>query len=66
MKQILTKEMVKQAFDDLKANGKKTTNAMLYAALGNRGSMSTLNPPQSPVGGCRTGTHRFSRGFEDI
>lgn len=42
MKQILTKEMVKKALDDLKAEGKKTTNAMLYAALGQRGSMTTL------------------------
>jgi len=42
MKQILTKEMVKKAMEDLKASGKKTTNAMLYAALDHRGSSSTL------------------------
>ena len=41
MKQILTKEMVKKALDDLKAD-KKTTNNILHAALGFRGSMTTV------------------------
>jgi len=42
MKQILTKEMVKKAIDDLRADGKKTTNNVLHAALGHKGSMKTL------------------------
>ena len=42
MKQVLTREMVQKAMDDAKANGKKGTLAALHAALGHRGSMSTL------------------------
>jgi chromosome segregation ATPase len=42
MKQVLNKELVKKAIEDLKANGKKVTLVALHAALGNRGSMSTL------------------------
>ena len=34
--------MVKKALDDLKADGKKTTNNILHAALGFRGSMTTV------------------------
>jgi chromosome segregation ATPase len=42
MKQVLTKELVKKAMDDLKTGGKKITLTTLHAALDNRGSMSTL------------------------
>lgn len=42
MKQVLTKEMVKKAMDELKATGKNVTLVKLHAALENRGSMSTL------------------------
>ena len=42
MKQVLNKELVKKAIEDLKASGKKVTLVALHAALGNRGSMSTL------------------------
>lgn len=42
MKQLLTKEEVAKAMQDLGAQGKKVTCTSLHAALGNRGSMSTL------------------------
>jgi len=42
MKQVLNQELVKKAVQDLKASGKKVTLIALHAALGNRGSMSTL------------------------
>jgi hypothetical protein len=42
MKQVLTKQDVASAITDLRAAGKKVTVAVLHAALGNRGSMSTL------------------------
>jgi len=42
MKQIITKELVEKAIADLKAGGKKITLTTLHAALGNRGSMTTL------------------------
>jgi chromosome segregation ATPase len=42
MKQVLNKELVKKAMEDLKASGKKVTLVALHAALGNRGSMTTL------------------------
>lgn len=42
MKQLLTKEDVAQAMKDLNVQGKKVTCTALHAALGNRGSMSTL------------------------
>jgi chromosome segregation ATPase len=42
MKQVLDKELVKNAIEALKASGKKVTLVALHAALGNRGSMSTL------------------------
>ena len=42
MKQLLTKEEVAKAIKDLEAQGKKVTCTSLHAALGNRGSMSTL------------------------
>jgi len=42
MKQILKKEDVAKAMADLVANGKKPTLAAIHAALGNRGSTSTL------------------------
>ena len=48
MKQLLTKEEVAKAIKDLEAQGKKVTCTSLHAALGNRGSMSTLGLPQKP------------------
>jgi hypothetical protein len=42
MKQILTRDEVVRAMKDLEAQGKKVTCTSLHAALGNRGSMSTL------------------------
>ena len=42
MKQVLTKQDVVKALVELNAKGKKVTLAMLHAAVGNRGSMSTL------------------------
>ena len=42
MKQLLTKGDVAQAIKDLEAQGKKVTCTALHAAVGNRGSMSTL------------------------
>jgi len=42
MKQIISKEEVAKAISDLAIQGKKTTLAMLHAALNHRGSMSTL------------------------
>ena len=42
MKAILTREDVSQAIDKLKAAGKKSTLQAIHAALGNRGSISTL------------------------
>jgi chromosome segregation ATPase len=42
MKQILTKEEVGKAIQDLVGQGKKPTLAAVHAALNNRGSMSTL------------------------
>ena len=42
MKQILTKEEVGKAIQDLAGQGKKPTLAAVHAALNNRGSMSTL------------------------
>ena len=42
MKQVLNQELVKKAIEDLKTTGKKVTLVALHAALGNRGSMSTL------------------------
>ena len=42
MKQVLTKQDVVKALAELSAKGKKVTLAMLHAAVGNRGSMSTL------------------------
>src|ERR1017187_9922873 len=42
MKQVLTKQDVVKALAELSAKGKKATLAMLHAAVGNRGSMSTL------------------------
>ncbi len=42
MKQLLSKEDVAQAMAELAAKGRKITLATLHAALGNRGSLSTL------------------------
>jgi cell division protein FtsB len=42
MKQVLNKEEVAQAIAELGAKGKKPTLTMLHAALGNRGSLTTL------------------------
>jgi DNA repair exonuclease SbcCD ATPase subunit len=42
MKKLLTKEEVEKAIADLTAHGRKITLATLHAALGNRGSLSTL------------------------
>lgn len=42
MKQLLTKDEVAKAMKDLEGQGKKVTCTSLHAALGNRGSMSTL------------------------
>ena len=42
MKPIITKENVSQAVQSLKAVGKKPTIAAIHAALGNRGSLSTV------------------------
>jgi predicted nucleic acid-binding Zn-ribbon protein len=42
MRKVLTKEMVEKSINDAKACGKKITLATLHAALGQRGSMSTL------------------------
>jgi len=42
MKQIISKEDVAKAINDLVAQGKKPTLAILHAALQHRGSMSTL------------------------
>jgi hypothetical protein len=42
MKQLLTKEEVTKAMKNLEVQGKKLTCTSLHAALGNRGSMSTL------------------------
>ena len=42
MKAILTKDDVAGAIEKLKASGKKTTLQAIHAALGNRGSISTL------------------------
>lgn len=42
MKQVITKEEVGKAISDLVGQGKKATLAAVHAALGNRGSMSTL------------------------
>jgi chromosome segregation ATPase len=42
MKQILTKEEVGKAIQDLVGQGKKPTLAAVHATLNNRGSMSTL------------------------
>jgi len=62
MKQVLTKQDVVKALAELSAKGKKATLAMLHAAVGNRGSMSTLvrikgeNRGRSATGG------RFRRG----
>jgi hypothetical protein len=42
MKQIISKEDVSKAINDLTDQGKKTTLAAIHAALGGRGSMSTL------------------------
>ena len=42
MKKVLSKEDVAQAIAELSAKGRKPTLAALHAALGHRGSMSTL------------------------
>lgn len=42
MKQIISKDDVAKAMNDLAAQGKKPTLAVLHAALQHRGSMSTL------------------------
>ena len=42
MKQVITKEEVSKAMQDLISQGKKPTLAAVHAALNNRGSMSTL------------------------
>jgi hypothetical protein len=42
MKAILTIDEVRKALDEFRVEGKKPTLAALYAALGQRGSMSTL------------------------
>lgn len=42
MKQIITKEEVGKAINDLVGQGKKATLAAVHAVLGHRGSMSTL------------------------
>jgi hypothetical protein len=42
MKQVLTRDEVARAIKDLESHGKKVTCTSLHAALGNRGSMSTL------------------------
>lgn len=42
MKKIITKEAVEKAYDGLKAQGKTTTAAALFVALGSRGSLSTI------------------------
>jgi len=42
MKQIITKKHLAEAVESLKASGKKPTIAAIHAALGNRGSLSTV------------------------
>jgi len=42
MKKLLSKEDVEKAMAELAAKGRKITLATLHAALGNRGSLSTL------------------------
>ena len=42
MKQVLSKEEVAQAIAELSAKGRKPTLTMLHAAVGNRGSLTTL------------------------
>ena len=42
MKAVLTKEDVQKAIESLKKSGKKPTLASIHAALGNRGSITTL------------------------
>lgn len=49
MKTILQKEEVNKALDSLTAAGKKPTLKALHAALGNRGSMSTLVKLKSEI-----------------
>ena len=51
MKPLLTKEDVAQAIKDLEAEGKKVTCTSLHAAVGNRGSMSTLLKLKAEVQG---------------
>jgi chromosome segregation ATPase len=51
MKPVLTKETVAKALEALKAQGKKTTLSTLHAALGNRGSLSTLLKLKAEVEG---------------
>ena len=51
MKSILTKDMVAKAMDALRSQGKKTTLSSLHAALGNRGSLSTLLKLKAEVEG---------------
>ena len=43
MKQVLTQSDVAKAISDLVAQGKKPTMAAIYAAVGGKGSMSTLH-----------------------
>jgi chromosome segregation ATPase len=55
MKTVITKEDVEKAIEGLKSSGKTPTMAAIYAALGSRGSMTTickikaeLDQPQQP------------------
>ena len=49
MKQVINKEMMKQAIADLKSKGQKVNANTIYAALGFRGSMSTIHRLKAEV-----------------
>jgi hypothetical protein len=64
MKQILAKEDVAKAIDAIVAQGKKPTLALVHAALGHRGSMSTLVRLRAELDGESQTERDFQEGLK--
>ena len=69
MKQLINKEDVAKAIHDLNSEGKKATLAAIHAALGNRGSMSTVIRLKGEIEAATqviTDSHQASKVFREF
>ncbi len=64
MKPIITRDQVSTAIDSLKATGKKPTLVAIHAALGNKGSLSTLVKIKAEIDAEQVRQHDSEEGLK--